>query len=170
VGINDTIRDRLGVDLGTFAGAHLTGEVPLSDDFVNRLIADRLANHAQIAAVRVRAQEGDSIDAQVVPRSRLMPPLRVVARVERQPEFPDNPLLILRWSMPAAGPLAMFAAPLLSYFKAMPPGIRMDGDRIGIDLREMLRSRGFGDVLGLIRRLEIHTRPGGFVAQFELGV
>jgi hypothetical protein len=72
--------------------------------------------------------------------------------------------------MPAAGPLALFAAPVLSYFKATPPGIRMDGDRVEIDLRALLRARGLEDVLGFIRALAIHTRPGGFVARFELGI
>jgi hypothetical protein len=170
VNISDTFRERLGVDLREFTGANLAGEIPLSDDFVNRLIAERIADHPQISAVRLRAEEGDAVAIQLVPRARMMPPLRIVARIEKQPDFPQHPTLLLRWSMPAAGPLALFAAPILGYFKAMPRGIRMDGDRIAIDLGDLLRSRGFDDVVGLIRRLAIHTRPGGFVAQFELGV
>jgi hypothetical protein len=170
VNINDLVRDRLGIDLREFAGANVSGGIPLSDDFVNRLIAGRLANHPQLSAVRVQAQEGDTIAVQVVPRLRIMPPLRIVARIERQPELPQHPYLLLHWTMPSAGPLALFAAPVLSYFKAMPPGIRMDGDRLAIDLRELLRARGLEDVLGFIRALAIHTQPGGFVARFELGI
>jgi hypothetical protein len=170
VSINDFVRERLGLDLREFAGASASGEIPLSDDFINRLIAGRLANHPQISAVRIQAQEGDTIAIQVVPRLRMMPPLRILARIERQPELPRHPFLLLRWTMPAAGPLALFAAPVLSYFKATPPGIRMDGDRVEIDLRALLRARGLEDVLGFIRALAIHTRPGGFVARFELGI
>ena len=168
VSINDIVRQRLGVDLREFAGGNVSGEIPLSDDLVNRLIAERLANHPQIAALRLQAQEGDAIAIQLLPRMRMMPPLRIAARIERQPEFPQRPILVLQWSMPAAGALALFAAPVLSYFKAMPRGIRMDGDRIAVDVYELLRSRGVEDVAGLIRRLEIHTRPGGFVARFDL--
>jgi hypothetical protein len=170
VSITDTIRERLGVDIATFAGAHFGGEIPFTDVFINRLIAERLAGHAQIAAVRVQAEEGDTVGVQIVPRARLLPAMRIVARIERQPEFPQHPFLLLRWSMPAAGPLAMFAAPIVSYFKAMPPGIRMDADRIAVDVGELLRSRGFEDLLGFIRRLTVHTRPGAFVAQMEMGV
>ena len=170
VSINDFVRERFGVDLGEFAGTNLSGEIPLSDDLVNRLMAERLANHPQIASVRIQAQEGDTIAIQLVPRMRMMPPLRIMARIERQPELPQRPFLLLHWTMPAAGPLALFAAPVLSYFKAMPPGIRMDGDRIAIDLRELLRARGLEEVLGFVRALAVHTRPGGFVARFQLGL
>jgi hypothetical protein len=64
----------------------------------------------------------------------------------------------------------MLAAPALSYFKAMPPGIRMDGDRLAVDVRELLRLRGFGDLFPFIRRLEVHTRPGGLIVGFDVGV
>jgi hypothetical protein len=170
VPITDTIRQRLGVDLATFSGAQLAGEIPLTDELVNHLIAERLAGHPQVAAVRVHAQEEDTLAVEVVPRARLLPAMRIVARIERQPEFPQQPFLILRWSMPAAGALAMFAAPVVSYFRALPPGIRLDADRIVVDVRELLRSRGFEDVIGFIRRLAVHTRPGALVARFELGV
>jgi hypothetical protein len=168
--LNDLVRERYGVDLRELAGANVSGEIPLSDDLVNRLLAERLANHPQISAVRIQTQEGDTVAIQLVPRLRMMPPLRILARIERQPELPHHPMLLLHWTMPAAGPLALLAAPVLSYFKAMPRGIRMDGDRIGIDLRELLRERGFEDVLAFVRALAVHTRPGGFVARFELGI
>ena len=170
VNIADTVRERFGLDLREFAGAAVSGEIPLSEDFVNRLLAERLTDHPQIAAARVRAHEGDVVAIQLVPRVRMMPPLKIMARIERQPDFPRDPALLLRWSMPAAGPLTLFAAPILSYFKAMPSGIRMEGDRITVDLRELLQTRGFADAAGFIRTLAIHTRPGGFVARFELGV
>jgi hypothetical protein len=170
VNLSDLFRERVGVDIREIAGAQVAGELPVGDTLVNRLIAERLAQHPQIASVRVQPQDNDTVGIQVVPRARLMPTLKLIARVERQPEFPDNPTLLLRWSMPAAGPLAMLAAPVLSMFKKMPAGITMDGDRIAVDLRALARSRGFDDALGYVRRLAIHTRPGGFVARFELGV
>ena len=56
---------------------------------------------------------------------------------------------------------------MLSCFKAMPPGISMDGDRVAVDLRELLRSRGLDDVIAFVRTLEVHTRPGGFLLRFQ---
>jgi hypothetical protein len=167
VNIPDLFRERTGLDLGEFGGSTLAGEIPVTEALVNRLLAQKLAQHAQIGSLRVQAQPNDSVAIQVVPRARLMPPVNITARIERQPEFPANPVLLLRWSMPAAGPLALFAGPMLSYFKAMPPGIRMDGDRVAVDLRELLRSRGLDEVVGFVRKLEVHTRPGGFVLRVE---
>ena len=168
--IPQLVRERLGVDLQEVAGARLSGEIPLSDAAVNRLIGERLQNHPQIAAVRLQAQENDVVAVQAIPRMRLMPPMRILARVERQPQLPHDPTLILRWSLPAAGPLALFAAPVLSYFKALPPGISMDGDRIAVDIRTLLRGRDMEDALAFIRDLVVHTRPGAFVVSFVLEV
>lgn len=164
----ETLRQRLGVDLSDIPGASLAGEIPISDAVVNRLIADRLRDHPQVASVRLQAQDADIVDVHVTPRARLLPPLKIAARIERQPEFPDQPVLLLQWTMPGIGPLAMLAAPALAFFKALPRGIKADGDRVAIDVREMLESRGLGEVMGLIRQAAIHTRPGGFVLHVEL--
>jgi len=164
----DTLRERFGVDIREVAGAHVAGEIPFSDALVNRLLADKLRDHPQIASVSLQAQEGDTVAVLVTPRARLLPPMRIVARIERQPEFPQHPALLLRWTMPGLGPLALLAAPALAFFTALPPGISADGDRIAVDLRALLESRGLGELVGFIRRVAIHTRPGGFVVQFEL--
>lgn len=158
------------MDLRDVAGARVSGEVPVSGDVVNKLIAERIAQHPQIAAVRVQPQQGDLLAVELVPRARMVPTLRLSVRIERQPQFPQEPTLLLRWSMPAAGPLAFLAAPALSFFNAMPPGIRMDGDRIAVDVAELLRTRGLTEVLGFIRDVAIHTRPGAFLVRFEIGV
>jgi hypothetical protein len=168
--LTELLRERTGVELREIAGSTLAGEIPLGEALVNRLLAERLAGHPQIAAVRVQAQPNDTVAIQIQPRARLMPPMNITARIERQPDFPQNPTLLLRWSMPAAGPLALLAAPVLGYFKAMPPGIVMDGDRVAIDARELLRHRGLDELLAYVRRIEVHTRPGGFVLRFEAGI
>lgn len=168
--LNHILRERAGIDLREIAGTTLAGEIPISDALVNRLLAQKLAQHPQIAALRVQAEPNDSVSIQLVPRARLMPALNITARIERQPEWPANPTLLLRWSMPAAGPLARFAAPVLAYFKALPKGIRMDGDRLAVDLRELLRSRGLDEAIAFVKTLELHTRPGGFVVRVEAAI
>ena len=164
------LRERLGIDLREMAGATAAGEIPVREELANRLIADRLRDHPHLAAVRLEPQAGDALVIHVVPRMRLMPPVRVLARLERQPQFPDNPVLLVRWQVPGAGPLAMFAAPVLSYFKTLPPGIAIDGDRVRVDLGALLRDRGLGEALAFIRRAELHTRPGIILLACELAI
>lgn len=164
------VRDRTGLELRDMAGTTLAGEIPISDASVNRMLADRLAENAHIAALRVQAQSNDTVAIELVPRARLMPALNIVARIERQPEFPLSPTLLLRWSMPAAGRLGLLAAPVLAYFKAMPKGVSMDGDRLVFDLGELLRSRGLDEAITFVKKLELHTCPGGFVVRFEAAI
>jgi hypothetical protein len=170
----DTMRDRLrsllGIEVEELRGARVSGELPLTDDAVNRVIAARLAAaKTPISSARVAAREGNLIDVQIVPSARLIPSIRLEIRIERQPEFPDHPVLRLRWSMPAAGPLARLATPFLANLKSLPPGVRIDADLVTIDVREILVAQGFGDVIEFVTGLRIDTRPGVMMVRFELG-
>ena len=165
----DPILTRLGLEPGDIAGAYVAGQLPLTDSAVNRLIAKRLWSHPHIASVQVASQDQDVAFVRIELRSRVVPPVNIVVRIERQPSLPGDPTIVLRWSMPAAGPLAMLAGPVLGFLKKMPEGVRIDRDLITVDLRTLLRARGLEEVLGLVRRVALHTRPGVFVLQFEAG-
>jgi hypothetical protein len=164
------VRSRLGIDLRELAGAAVAGEIPLTDGVLNRLIAERIGDHPHVRSVRVETHDADWAAIHVVARSRLVPSLRFTARIEQQPALPDDPTLRLQWSMPSAGPLALLAGPMLSYFNKLPPGITMTGDRVVIDVRHLLRMRGLDGALPFVKRLAVHTRAGAFVVRFELGV
>jgi hypothetical protein len=99
---------------------------------------------------------------------RLIPELRVLVEIERQPELPQSPVLVLRWSLPGMGPLAMIAAPFLSNLNKLPPGIRIDGEHALVDLADLLRSRGLADLLPLIAQLRVGTQPGRLLVRFEV--
>jgi hypothetical protein len=79
-------------------------------------------------------------------------------------------VLGLRWTIPGMGALAAFAAPALSYFKKLPPGIRVEGDRLIVDLGELLRSRGLGEMADYITRVHVATREGALLVEFALRV
>ena len=170
--IADRVRNALGIDLSELSGGTLAGEIPLTDAFVNRLIAQRLGrSQGPVESARVEAHDNQNLTILVSMRAaRMMPPMRIAARIEQQPEFPSPAVLGLRWSMPALGPLALFAAPALAYFKALPPFIRVDGDRIAVDLRALLHAQGIGDLVQYVRSLRVHTRNGVIAVQFELRV
>lgn len=166
----DELLQRFGVSRADLSGAALAGEIPATNAVVNRFIAAQLAERdLPVASVQVEAAEGDAFTAHVVPKVRFIPPVRIAVRIERQPEFPADPVLWLRWQIPGFGALAAFAAPVLSLFQRLPPGIRAEGDRIAIDVRELLVSRGLGELVDLIRALRVRTRPGAFVVGFDAG-
>lgn len=170
--IADRVRQALGIDFEELAGGSFAGEIPLTDAFVNRLIAQQLAaSQGPVTTAQVDAHDGDNLTMQLSMRApRMMPSVRIAARIEQQPQFPGPAVLGLRWSVPGLGPLALFAAPALAYFKALPPFIRAEGDRISVDIAELLRTRGLGDVVRYVTGLQVHTRTGMFVVRFELRI
>lgn len=168
----DQLRQMFGVGLDELAGTTISGEIPLRNDLVNRLIAQRLAaSPTAIEAAQVDAQDDDTIGVELSMRGpKLLPTVRVTARIDRQPDFPHSPVLGLRWSLPGLGPLGLFAASALTWLKALPPGVQADGDRIEVDIAAVLRSQGLGELLAYIAALQVHTRRGAFLIRFELRV
>jgi hypothetical protein len=168
----DRVRSALGLDLEErdLAGGVVSGEIPLSNAAVNRLIAKQLqSGRGPVTAARVEALGDDRLTVELQVRAPI-PPIRIVASIEQQPVFPGPAMLGIRWSMPGLGPLAMFAGPALAFLKTLPPGIRVDGDWLDVDVAAMLRSRGLGDALQYITTARLRTRAGTFVLQFELRV
>jgi len=161
-----------GVGLDECAGASISGEIPLRDDLVNRVIAQRLAaSPGAIASAHVDAQDHDTVGVELSMRGpRLLPSVRIAACIDRQPDLPHAPVLGLRWSMPGMGPLGFFVAPALTWFKLLPPGIQADGDRIDVDIAAVLRAKGLGELMPHITALQVHTRRGAFLVRFELRV
>jgi hypothetical protein len=167
--VSERLKALTGMNLDELAGTRVSGELLIPTAVVNRVIAARLAQAAApVAAVHVEPRQDNVIDADVTASSRLVPRLRVQAMVERQPEFPDNPRLVLRWRIPAAGLLARLAAPTIANLKSLPPGVRIDADFVVIDLRDILASQGQADLIAFVRALRIETRAEGFLVTFEL--
>ena len=171
----------LGVDLQELSGTAVSGEIPLRNDLVNRLIARRLAaSPSAVSAVRVDAQDDDNLGVELSLRAgtMMLPTVRIVARIEQQPmggpEGPPlhkrEPVLVVRWSIPGMGPFGLLAAPALTFLKALPPGVHADGDRIEIDIAALLRSQGLGELLPFLSKLRVHTRRGAVLVQFELRI
>jgi hypothetical protein len=120
--------------------------------------------------VRIEPLDADAIVAHVTLRSRLVPPLAVHLQIQQQPVFPDLPVLVLRWSMRGFGGLARLASPVLALFDVLPPGVRIDGDLIGVDLAAMLRAQGLGELLPHIVEVRFATKAGRVIVMLEARV
>jgi hypothetical protein len=169
--VAEKVRRLLGIDLPEIAGSVFAGEIPLSNALVNRLIMQRLAAaQLPIAGVRVEAHDGDQLRIVLSMRGSLIPDVTIKAQIEEQPQFPGPAVLWLRWTLPAMRALSFVAAPVLAYFKKLPPGIRVDGDRIAVDFADLLRSRGLGELMDFITRVNVTTREGAIVVAFALRV
>ena len=163
----------MGFDLRELAGASFTGDVPLSRGLINTFIARELARQrgGKVAAVVVEPLEGDRLLVSVRLRTSFVPPLRVQIEIAAQPELPDSPVLVLRWSLEGGlGPFAKLASPALAMFDVLPPGVRIDGELIGVDIAELLRQKDAGSLLPYIRQVRVRTRQDRVLVHLELGV
>ena len=143
------------------AGARASVTLPVSDRLVSRLISQSLPPGAPIAYVDVRAQAANRLAARVrLTRPSFMPPVTVNLAIERQPGLPDNPVFVLR--LLSTG-LLSFAGAAVRFMNVLPPGIRLDGDLIYIDIRTLLEHRGMAQHLRYLEHLEVTTEEGRFV-------
>jgi hypothetical protein len=169
--MRDELRAATGIDLSELDGATASGEIPLTDDLLNRLIAGRLSvREGPIESVHLEARPRDAFAVRVRPRSGWLPALTIEARITRQPILPESPVLVMHWSVAGLGPLARLAGPALALLDALPPGIRIEGDRAEVDLAELLRAQGHDDVLPLVRHIEVTTDAGRVVVRFAVRV
>jgi hypothetical protein len=171
VNLNDLLLQYAGLAAADLSGTALAGSVPLTNAVINTLIARKLASaEMPVVSVKVDAQAGDRLMAEVVTRAAFVPKLRVQIAIERQPIFPTDPVLHLRWSLAGMGALSAFAGPLVAAFKAPWPGVTVTGDHIAINVPALLSGRGLADVATAVRELELRTQAGFVVVRFSLGL
>jgi hypothetical protein len=144
------------------AGSEVAATIPISDRVLNELIAGLLSNGGKVRDVRLRAEEGNRLTAEIqLAGPRFLPTLAVRIAIEDQPELPARPTLGLR----LAGPFGLVgrAASLLPSLALLPPGIALDGDRLEIDIRRLLAERGMEGWLEYLSELRVNTRAGAIV-------
>ncbi|MGE0445633.1 MAG: hypothetical protein AB7P99_10430 [Vicinamibacterales bacterium] len=164
-------RAAAGFDLTELASGTARAEIPIPEALANRLLAERLAAAGgPISNVVVHPLDGDALDAELtIPKLRIMPVVKLHASIERQATASD-PTLVLRWSLPSLGPLAMFAGNIATYLGKLPPGIRVEGEQAFINIREVAASRGFADLLNYLTDLQVHTRRGAFTVTLGIKI
>jgi len=164
----DALRGLFGEQLQELAGGVISGELPVTTTVINRLIAQKLATaKAPVVAAEIETRPDETFTVHLRPKGPI-PLLKVDVRIDRQPQLPGDARLGMRWTLRGLGPLSMFAGPVIAYFKTLPAGISMDGDRIWVDLHSLLRSQGLGDAVPLLTGVRILTRERRFLVQFEL--
>jgi hypothetical protein len=151
------------------AGSRLSATLPISRALLNRLVEDALTRtKAPVSRVDVRPHDGDRFDAVITLTWRFAPPLTVAFSVLRQPQFPDSPELVLRWSF--LGGLGLIASRFVGALGRLPPGVRVEEDRVILDIRILAAGGPASELLPFITRLELHTAAGRAILDVELHV
>jgi hypothetical protein len=134
----------------------------LLNHFVGRALAGR---DIPIRALDIRPLDGDQFEAMVTVTWPFVPPLTVSFAIEQQPSFPESPILVLRWSF--LGAVGALASRLTSSLR-LPDYVRLDGDRVLLNIPLLAAQFPAGSVLGYVKLLELHTADGLMIIEAEL--
>jgi len=152
---------QLAAGFPDIAGTEASVTLPVSDRLLNELITDALPPGGFFRELQVRARADNRFAVRVkVGSSSLLPAVSLTVVIERQPELPSSPVLVLRLEM---GGLMALAGPALRFLDELPPGIRVDGELVHVNLATLLERRGFDAMLEFLEHLRITTVEGATV-------
>ena len=155
--ICSTERHRTSISLGlhTRTAKALAREIAT----LNRLRLKRNSRprgtSSPVREVDVRPHNGDEFDVVLTLSWPLVPPLKVTVNVAQQPEFPASPVLVFRWSL--LGALGVIASRVIASLDRLPAGIRLDGDRLLVDIPVMAARGPAAALLPYVKTLQLHT-------------
>jgi hypothetical protein len=146
------------------AGSEGQAVIRVSEGVLNEVIAAQLHGSTSIRELHVSPGAGNRLGVRVVLAKSFMPPISLEVSIDKQPSLPADPVLGLTLS--GMGGLLRFAGPVAGFFKALPPGVRMDGDRVFIDIRAALAPHGLTSVLNYVKDVAVGTEDGRLVVAF----
>jgi hypothetical protein len=151
------------------AGSRVSARIPVSRSLLNQLVAQALqGTTTPVRQVDIRPREGDQLDAVVTVSWPFVPPLKIAIAIDRQPQFPAPAVLVLRRS--ALGGLGAIASRLIAALDRLPPGIRLDGNRVELDIPVLAARSPAAPMLRFVRGLELHTAADRAVIVADLEI
>ena len=151
------------------AGSRVKARVPVSRSLLNRVVADALrGTTAPVRSVDIRPRAGDELELLITLSWPFVPPVKLTFIVERQPQFPASPELVLRWSL--LGAVGAIASRLLASLDRLPAGVRLDRDRLVLDIPTLAGPERAAMLLPVVRSLELHTLDDRVVVDLELEI
>ena len=151
------------------AGSRVSAQIPVSRALLNRLVAEALAGRGTaVRGVDIRPRAGDQFDLVITVSWPFVPPLEAAFTVVEQPRFPESPVLVLRWSF--LGRVGAFASRLITSFDRLPAGIRLDGDRLLLDIPVLAACSSAASMLVYVKALELHSLDDRAVIDVELAI
>lgn len=142
-------------------GANTSLTLPISDRLVTQIIAENLPPSSPVSELELRALEGDQFTVHVrLAKAAFLPAFRIRLVIEQQPELPSAPILVLRIASEGIG---AFAGMAKGFLKTLPAGVRLEGDKLSVELATILARYDLGDALEYLTRLELKTEPGRII-------
>jgi hypothetical protein len=151
------------------SGSEAYTVIRIGERLLNESAATFLAASSVVREIKLHPRAANQIDVQVkLARPAFLPAFSVTLHVEQQPQLPDHPELVLRLS--GAGGLLRLAGPAIQSSGSLPPGISLAGDRVIVDVRDVLESRGHAELLEYVEQLHLLSEDARLVLAVQLRV
>jgi hypothetical protein len=149
-------------------GSEAHAVIRVSADLLNEAVRLFAASARAVKEIAVQPRAGNSIDVRLKLAQTFVPTLNLTLTIEQQPRLPAHAELILR--IIGVGGMLRFAAPAISSFGNLPRGMRLEGDRLFVDLRALLSQHGQSELLNYAEQLEVVTEEGVLIVLAQLRV
>jgi len=168
VTFDDLVRRQIASGLAGLSGSAANATIRVSAAALNEAIAAALPPDGRVRTVTVNPLTENALDVTVVLKPALLPALHPRLIIERQATLPGDPVLVLRVTG-AAGSL-MPLARLFGVAAHLPPGVRLEADRLFVNLHEALDARGQAGWLDYVTELHVGTDESALVVRFAVHV
>jgi hypothetical protein len=165
--LEQLMRDVRAGHSSDLAGTRVACDISVSDRLINQVLAEKIGHDAAVREVTVRPEPGRARVTIKIARPSFLPPLSFVLTVEAQPQLPASPVLVLRVGMMPG--VAALLGTGLSFMNVLPPGLRLEGDRLFVDVAAVLNDRGHGWVLPYLQSLNVAFEAGRLAGRIEVG-
>lgn len=140
------------------AGSRAAIDLAIPEALINRALEEALAgSNGRLRGVTVTIQPDHKFHLDLQLSQSFMPSIAVEAVLDRQPALPESPEFVFRWRTLLPG-LAALAGSAASFFAKLPPGVRLEADRVFVNIRPLFERAGAADLLPLVSELQISTR------------
>jgi hypothetical protein len=154
--------------MADLAGSRASAIVPVSERLLNEIVAAALPPSAAVQDVTVQPRAGNRLRVSArLTRAAFLPPISLTLEIERQPELPDGPLVLRVMSLPG---LLALAGAAFSLTSVLPPGLRLEDQRLLVDVRSLLERHGLGEALAYLESLKVTTEEGRLIVEVAGGV
>ncbi len=144
------------------AGSDLRSTIRVAESLINEALAVLLPPNGALRSVTIHPHASDRIGVRLtLAKPAFLPPMTVTLAIQRQPQLPDDPILVLQLTG-GAGVLRL-AAPAITSFGLLPPGVRMDKDQFLVDVRMLMEQHGQAQLLDYVEELRVSSEQGAIV-------
>jgi hypothetical protein len=151
------------------AGSEVRATIRIAEQLLNEVLAKLMPAGAALSSVAVHPQAGNRFAVRLsLAKPSFLPPLTAGLVIERQPQVPADPVLVL--GLTGGASVLRLAAPAITNRGVLPPFVRMEGSRLFVDIRALLKERGLAQLLDYAQDLRVTTDEGSVILDVAAGV